>query len=213
MSDTVSRCLDVLIRERLTKLLGFNLAFPHAGGDPNAENAFQYLLDQVYGNDIVFVTSAGNGNTAISGDGLKQLGGPDTPMIVVGGVDSTGARWPQSNFGPALTVNAQSVGTICASANDDTSYIPIDGTSQASGMVSGLAAYFLSKEELITELRVQGEVAFRVKNYIIATAGARTLPAPAVSLVACNGETLTAAEKTGRDTEFDNLNVAAGLLI
>jgi hypothetical protein len=157
----------------------------------------------VYAADVVFVTSAGNTARPINEDVLKVLGGRLTPMIVAGGVYNTNnSVWPVSSFGDELTVYAQSVGTQCAFNTSDAAVGTVDGTSQAAGTVSGLAAYFLSHPAYASQLLVPGEVSIRVKNFIWATSAARVLPAPAARLIACNGELLTDEERTNRDEYF-----------
>lgn len=164
---------------------------------------FPFLLAQIERLDIVFVTSAGNTGQPISNDPLKRFGGPDTSMIVVGGVEAnTLAIWPMSGTGAALTVRAQSTMTNTAGNAGNAAVAVSDGTSQAAAAVSGLAAYFLSKPEFAASLLVQSQVAMRVKKFLIASAEARVRPGVTPS-IACNGENFTPAEVDVRQALFD----------
>ena len=124
-------------------------------------------------------------------------------MILVGGVEEGSlVIWPQSGYGPALTVRAQSTMISSASNTGDTAIAVTAGTSPAAGMVSGIIACFLSNPAFAADLLVPGEVAMRAKKFVLASATARTFADPAADLIACNGENYTPAEAAYRDTLF-----------
>ena len=64
-------------------------------------------------------------------------------VIVVGSVDNYGIESPSSQHGPLVSVWAPGADVMCAS-NASTGNQTLSGTSIAAGMVSGLAAYYLS---------------------------------------------------------------------
>ena len=64
-------------------------------------------------------------------------------VIVVGSVDNNGLEFPSSQHGPLVSVWAPGADVVCAS-NVGTGSQTLSGTSMAAGMVSGLAAYYLS---------------------------------------------------------------------
>ncbi len=85
--------------------------------------------------DVVLVASAGN-------RGSDRLEWPAAyPGVVsVGAVDADGQVWPQSNYGPQLTLTAPGVNIVAAGAHSDTEYRLSDGTSDAAAYVSAEAA-------------------------------------------------------------------------
>ena len=64
-------------------------------------------------------------------------------VIVVGSVYNNGIEFPSSQHGPLVSVWAPGADVMCAS-NTSTGSQSVSGTSIAAGMVSGLAAYYLS---------------------------------------------------------------------
>lgn len=69
-------------------------------------------------------------------------------VIVVGAVDNNGLEAPTSQHGPLVSVWAPGVDVMCAS-NADTGHQTLSGTSISAGMVSGLAAYYLSLDNAL----------------------------------------------------------------
>lgn len=175
---------------------------------PGQENPFEPLLNNLYKEDVVVVTSAGNTGDKggkITDTMFKSSGWPDSPMIVVGGVEANGSLWTKTNKGDEITVNAQASKSTYAGIKSDDDNYEADGTSPAAAVVAGLVANFLSNPELEAKLIVKGQVAQRVKNWLIATAKARKLPSPAIPMIACNGENLTPEEEAERDEIFAEL--------
>lgn len=151
----------------------------------------------------------------IGDNAFKKLA-TSTELIVVGGVNEDGSPWVDGADGDEVTVRAQASktnkkgdGVEYASIEDDNATVVLQGTSQASGIVTGLVANLLSNEELKADLRSRkGQVARRVKNYLIATASIREFPEGTAELIACNGETFTPEQKTARDKDFAARNKA-----
>jgi hypothetical protein len=77
---------------------------------------------------------------------------------------------------------------VYASIEDDNATAVVQGTSQATGIVSGLVADFLSNAELKVKVRGRkGQVTELVKIYLIATVSVREFPDTDVEeLIACN---------------------------
>lgn len=89
----------------------------------------------------------------------QELGFPASlaskiPMVVVGASDVNGRRAPFSLMSPLITVYAPGVDIICASPEGGAQFR--SGTSFAAGMVSGLAAYYLSVRRFYEPLNRYG---------------------------------------------------------
>ncbi|MBC8043377.1 MAG: S8 family serine peptidase, partial [Rhizobacter sp.] len=110
---------------------------------------------------IVVCNSAGNGGSVSAP--ANTLGAPsdaDT-VISVGGVYSSGVRWPQSSVGPAADgrikpdVVAQSSGVVAASGSDPTAYNSLAGTSFSCPLTAGVAALVLEANPGLTPVQVR----------------------------------------------------------
>jgi hypothetical protein len=112
------------------------------------------LMQELFDNDIVVVTSSGNNGEAPGHQNVELLpktwATDDFPLIVVGAVTTQGkeAFYPGkqqsfSQIGPKVTVWAPGVDIRCADSKTQTTRLDT-GTSPASAMAAGLVAYFLS---------------------------------------------------------------------
>ncbi|MEZ0066549.1 type VII secretion-associated serine protease mycosin [Streptacidiphilus sp. MAP12-20] len=108
-----------------------NMSFSGPSREPKEIDAVTYAESH----DVVLVASCGNG-------GSRNVEWPAAyPGVVsVGAVDVNGNVWPQSNYGPQLTLTAPGVNIVAAGANSDTEYRLSDGTSDAAAYVSAEAA-------------------------------------------------------------------------
>ncbi len=95
--------------------------------------AFAYA----YKNDRVAVAAMGNNGQSI----IHYPAGFQQGVIAVGATNSNDARWSWSNYGNHIDVVAPGVG-IYSTFDDDYDYM--DGTSMATGFVSGIAGLILS---------------------------------------------------------------------
>lgn len=163
------------------------------------------LLETAWSHDIVTVIAAGNfGSRAAIFDMKHQipanLGKKDNALITVGGVDVHGNHWAgttaQKGDIGSITLSALAEGVVCA--KDGGKFASSDGTSVASPVVAGLAAYLLSLPPLFLpklpdgkeapDLHEKGKVAMNVKLYIEQLAFPRVAGPPPGPKVAYNGE-------------------------
>ena len=134
------------------------------------------ILKKCWKNDIITVVPAGNSGKvhklSMDKTAPQNLGREDNALITVGGVDLRGVYWPGTAFdvgkGGSITIYAMAEGVIGVGANSigDPWATKIGiGTSFASPMVAGLAAYFALLLSLRGEWRT-GHVAMDMKRYI-----------------------------------------------
>ncbi|MEV6344866.1 S8 family serine peptidase [Actinoplanes sp. NPDC051851] len=94
--------------------------------------------------DVVVIAAAGN----LEKDGLGVNAPADTPgVIAVSGIGEDGFGWSGSSTGPeiALAAPAEQIVTTGERAQRETGYSISDGTSDATAIVSGVAALVRSK--------------------------------------------------------------------
>ncbi|KAL8774328.1 MAG: hypothetical protein Q9209_001079 [Squamulea sp. 1 TL-2023] len=93
-------------------------------------------------------------------------------MIVVGATNNDGKTWPESQGGDLFDLSGPFEDIICAGQKGKK---PVNrsGTSYATGSVSGLAAYLLSLLELSDRLKVDGQTAQKVKDFVLEKACSR----------------------------------------
>lgn len=166
---------------------------------------YRYMLDTAHAQDVVVIAAAGNDpDHDLMLDYVRRTGGPNSPLIIVGGVDNSGAESYLSPRSDLIDIWAPAEGVKCARSDSSAidRYKWTDGTSGSAAIVAGLAAAFLSDREMRTSLRVVGQVGLRVKAWLRATAEARVLPSPAMSVVACNGHRLSVSEWNAREAIF-----------
>jgi thermitase len=99
---------------------------------PVLEQAVRYAMSK----GVVVIAAAGN-------DGINGLSYPAgiSGVVSVGAVDAAGKQAQFSNSGAGITLVAPGVGIVSAYANGTT--VIGSGTSQATAIVSGTAAYFV----------------------------------------------------------------------
>lgn len=142
--------------------------------DPEITDQFEELLDiliEFY--KLVVVVPSGKDLSYSNSDINKWPATAESrhDIIVVGGVDvRTGRTYPWSRGGPFLSVNAP--GRVrCAQNAAGTSNMDRQETEAATAMVAGLAAYFLSLDDVGSILRrVPAAIPLRVKLYIMTVA-------------------------------------------
>ena len=129
------------------------------------------ILTSAWQNDVVFVVCATNSPDVLYIDNRtpQVLGTPDNPLITVGGVLDTGIFDPGTALdrgqGGSITVYALSVDVNAADYRTNAGSILVPGTSVATPVVAGLAAYFFALPSLAGQ-RTPGNVAMDMKNYI-----------------------------------------------
>ncbi|KAL7941069.1 hypothetical protein V8C42DRAFT_361317 [Trichoderma barbatum] len=203
---TIMNGMMWIVADAKTRGIGTSVInYSQRGGDftDGVKDMWSKVLKLAAKNDIVFVTSAGNVRKDFATDPLKTQGGRESDMIIVSGCDNDGNIPSWVPIDKRVTLYAQAVGVKEADhVFDDVTYNEHgSGTSEASAIVAGLAAYFLSKPELAGTLKVPGEVGKRVRAYIWATAAIRAYNG---NDIACNGETFTADERKLRDEFFED---------
>ncbi|KAK4694278.1 hypothetical protein P7C71_g3279, partial [Lecanoromycetidae sp. Uapishka_2] len=135
---------------------------------------FTSILNSAWAADVVTVVAAGNDGLLYGELGNfvpTRLGGPNSPLITVGGTYNNGYLWeatrPQNGGPGSIDIYAQAYNVTCASSTDPHGSRIDSGTSFAAPAVAGLAAYFLQLPELQGQLNVPGQVAMNVKKYLI----------------------------------------------
>ncbi|SEL67074.1 Serine protease, subtilisin family [Streptacidiphilus jiangxiensis] len=129
-----------------------NMSIGSAGADPVEESAVAYAEQH----NVVLVAAAGN-----DGGNDKQYPASWPGVIKVGAVDKTGKLSSESQTG-GITVVAPGVDILSDGAGSDTEMRMAHGTSDATAVVSALAALYRSAHPSLT--------AGQIVNYIIKTA-------------------------------------------
>ena len=157
-------------------VLGFvmlmNMAWRNT--DPKTTSGFERLLSLLmYGYDVVTVVAAGVDTNRDPGlvDSYPAMYASTTPVIAVGAVDMSGARFSWSPGGTALIVSAP--GRV-ACASDEGGDTVRTHPSVAAAQTAGLAAYFLA---LYPQLRANQNpeygAAYAVKEFMKMNSWAR----------------------------------------
>jgi len=121
------------------------------GGYSEALNA---AVQGVINSGIPVVVAAGNAN-----DNAINTSPASAPnAITVGAIDATDTRAWFSNYGSVVDVFAPGVMIYSAWAGSDKDYAWLDGTSQATPHVAGLAAYYIIKEKVVGALAVRDRI-------------------------------------------------------
>ncbi|KJK73550.1 hypothetical protein H634G_11186 [Metarhizium anisopliae BRIP 53293] len=111
----------------------------HVDGSEIVDKKFKYLVDS----GVVVVVSAGNGNE----DAGQFSPGRHPSIITVAAMNHRDDfHWVNSNYGPSITIYAPGVGIESSYLGSDTATRYLDGTSQATPHVAGLAAYIMALE-------------------------------------------------------------------
>lgn len=145
---------------------------------------------------IVFVVAAGNDaknvwkRVNLEGQSPHKYGGPNQPLIVVGGVRRDGSVWTDTTTAtnPALgilTISALSENIETADARSETGIEIRNGTSFAAPVVAATAAYYMGFNQLYgfdsqnrpNPLQADSgfDLALRVKEYLVQSALQREL--------------------------------------
>ncbi|KID94455.1 Peptidase S8/S53, subtilisin/kexin/sedolisin, partial [Metarhizium majus ARSEF 297] len=111
----------------------------HVDGSEIVDKKFKYLVDS----GVVVVVSAGNGNE----DAGQFSPGRHPSIITVAAMNHRDDfHWVNSNYGPSITLYAPGVGIESSYLGSDTATRYLDGTSQSTPHVAGLAAYIMALE-------------------------------------------------------------------
>ncbi|KAH6691172.1 peptidase S8/S53 domain-containing protein [Leptodontidium sp. MPI-SDFR-AT-0119] len=118
----------------------------------------------VVGYGIPVVVAAGNSN--LNAASFSPASAPSA--ITVGASDFWDYRASFSNWGPGLDVFAPGVTILSSWFTCNTCYYYLDGTSQATPHVAGLAAYLIAKEGLSTPTAIVNRiVSLSTKNQVV----------------------------------------------
>ncbi|KAL8788732.1 MAG: hypothetical protein Q9213_001546 [Squamulea squamosa] len=177
--DGMTRILADIKLSRLNKKAVVNLSFGVSNDiQEGPKQKFHDIIRDLLANDVVVVTSSGNDRDPDTGDNSDIDENPALfaadlkNMIVVGATDNMGKPWPDSQGGDLLDLSGPADKIVCASQKGTKPQLE-SGTSYATGSVSGLAAYFLSLPELSDRLKVDGQTAQKVKDFILEKAYSR----------------------------------------
>ena len=130
---------DAISRGAVSKSV---LSISLGGGYSDSLNA---AVQSVINQGIPVVVAAGNANTNLIN--TSPASAPNA--ITVAAVDSQDTRAWFSNYGSIVDVFAPGVNIYSAWAGSDSDYAWLDGTSQATPHVAGLAAYYMIKEKVV----------------------------------------------------------------
>jgi serine protease len=104
---------------------------------------------------VVYVVAAGNdGDNSACYLSPQRLPG----AITVGASTETGARWEMSNNGPCVDLFAPGAGIVSTFPIDDTSAIPMTGTSMAAPHVAGAAVLYMEAHPDAMPAEVQAAI-------------------------------------------------------
>ncbi|KAG8406056.1 hypothetical protein J3458_021392 [Metarhizium acridum] len=149
----------------------------HVDGSEIVDKKFKHLVDS----GVVVVVSAGNGNM----DAGQFSPGRDPSVITVAAMDHRNDfHWSKSNYGPSVTIYAPGVGIESSYFRSDTATRYLNGTSQATPHVAGLAAYIMALEGITQPAKVMS----RLRELADDTGARVQWTAPnTTSLIATNG--------------------------
>jgi subtilisin family serine protease len=148
---------DAIARGAVTKSV---ISVSLGGGYSDSLNA---AVQGVINQGIPVVVAAGNANENVIN--TSPASAPNA--ITVGAIDSTDTRAWFSNFGPIVDIFAPGVNIYSAWAGSDKDYAWLDGTSQATPHVAGLAAYYMIKEKAVGAKAVLDKIVSKsVKNLV-----------------------------------------------
>lgn len=128
------------------------------------------MFERLWYHDNFIVMAAGNeGFLSTLGETIPQrLGSPGNALLLVGGVEQNGRYWAGTTDEEGGTIDISAVAVnVEVPHGSNAGYLQGIGTSFAAPQVAGLAAYFLSSPALASQLQVQGQVAMRMKNFLI----------------------------------------------
>jgi subtilisin family serine protease len=141
------------------RVINMSFGKPYSPGKPLVDAAVKYAMSK----DVLLVHAAGN-------DGRNLDAGPQYPSRVYGDGSGTADAWievgasawnddeslvtPFSNYGKT-TVDLFAPGARINSTFPDSKYEPLDGTSMAAPVVSGVAALIRSRYPALTAVQVK----------------------------------------------------------
>jgi len=103
---------------------------------------------------IPIIVAAGNANKNV----INTFPGSSPIAITVAAVDISDTRGWFSNYGSTVDIFAPGVNIYGAWAGSDKDYAWLDGTSQATPYVAGLAAYYIVNERIIGAQAVRDRI-------------------------------------------------------
>ncbi|GAA2798142.1 type VII secretion-associated serine protease mycosin [Kitasatospora paracochleata] len=141
-----------------------NMSF---AGDSSRDtrDAITYAISR----DVVLISSSGNGGNH---DEPVDYPAAIPGVVAVGAVDEDGKLWAKSNKGPEVTLVAPGVNIESADSTSPTAYKKSDGTSDASALVSGIAALVRAKYPNLSA----GQVINRMIKSAVAPPDKSTVP-------------------------------------
>ncbi|EFY88618.1 putative serine endopeptidase [Metarhizium acridum CQMa 102] len=142
----------------------------HVDGSEIVDKKFKHLVDS----GVVVVMDAGQFSP-----------GRDPSVITVAAMDHRNDfHWSKSNYGPSVTIYAPGVGIESSYFRSDTATRYLNGTSQATPHVAGLAAYIMALEGITQPAKVMS----RLRELADDTGARVQWTAPnTTSLIATNG--------------------------
>src|SRR5215207_1592240 len=105
-----------------------------------ASSALNLAVTNSINSGVTYVVSAGNTNSSACNYSPANL----PQAIAVGAIAGLDARANFSNFGPCVDLYAPGYNIYSATNTDDSAYLLLSGTSQASGFAAGVAALYLA---------------------------------------------------------------------
>lgn len=135
----------------------------HAFANPDIENAIQDAFTYGrYGKGCVVVFAAGNIENENDSSSVKYPANCNEKILVVGSIDSTGWKAPDSCYGTELDLVAPGVNILSTLPYDTVGYK--SGTSMACPHVAGVAALILERNSELTVDQVNGIICSNAKK-------------------------------------------------
>ncbi len=138
-------------------------------GGAGVSNAWQELINEGTANGIIFVSSAGNGNTSV-----KSYPAAYDNVIAVANTDERDRKNASSHFGDWVDISAPGTSILSTVVGDDGTsgaFASYSGTSMSAPMVAGLIALMLAENPALTPAQILNLIQITADNIIAVNGG------------------------------------------
>lgn len=122
-------------------------------GGGNFSQTWQNIINEATAEGIIFVSSAGNGNTE-----TQSYPAAYENVIAVANTDQMDKKEPSSHYGEWVDISAPGtdiISTVVANDGSSGTYTALTGTSMSTPMVAGMAGFLLAQDSTLTPFQVE----------------------------------------------------------